>query len=377
VTVRVAYFAPWLFTGGTQRHLQQVVELLDRSRFEPVVFTLRPGGDVERELQARGVSVTSLGIGANVVGPRAVRGMLRAARWLREARIDVVHGYQWRPALVGAVAGRLARVPVVLAGKRSLTGASASERLAWRGIARLSDTVVVNAEALRVQGERLGMRARWAVLRNGVDVERFASPESREAARTRLGLDPNRAVVGAIGRLEPRKGYEVLLAAMQLVAARANGTCPQVLLVGDGPLREALERRTDEVGLGHVVRFTGNLSDVRPALAAMDVFVLPSHEEGMSNALLEAMATGRPVVATAVGGTGEIVADERTGLLVPPADPAVLAAAVQRLLYDRPMAAQLAAAGQEFVSREFGARARVAELERLYMAALGARRAPA
>jgi len=374
VTIRVAYFAPWLFTGGTQRHLQQVVELLDRSRFEPVVFTLRPGGDVERELRALGVPVTSLGIGSNVVGPRAMRGMLRAARWLREARVDIVHGYQWRPALVGAIAGRVARVPVVLAGKRSLTGSSLSERGAWRGIARLSDTVLVNAEALREQGECLGMRAHWAVVRNGVDVARFASPETREAARARLGLDPNRAVVGTIGRLEPRKGYEVLLAAMQVIAARTNGTCPQVLLVGDGPLREALERRTDEVGLGHVVRFTGNLSDVRPALAAMDVFVLPSHEEGMSNALLEAMASGRPVVATAVGGTGELVADGRTGLLVPPAAPAELAEAVQCLLHDRPRAAQLAAAAQAFVGREFGARARVAELERLYEAAVDARR---
>jgi glycosyltransferase involved in cell wall biosynthesis len=371
--VRIAYFAPWLFTGGTQRHLQQVIETLDRSRFEPVVFTLRPGGDVEDELRAAGVSVTSLGIGANVFGPRAVGGLVRAARYLRHAGIEVVHGYQWRPALVGSLAGRLAGLRLVVAGKRCLTGGTTSERLAWRAIARLSDTVVVNAEALRTQGEQLGMRARWAVLRNGVDTARFAALESREAARARLGVEPSRAVVGTLGRLEPRKGYDVLLAAMRLVASRSNGTCPQVLLVGDGPLREALERRTEEVGLGHVVRFTGNLSDVRPALAAMDVFVLPSHEEGMSNALLEAMAAGRAVVATAVGGTGEVVANERTGLLVPPADPATLAAAVQRLLADRSEAARLADAGREFVCREFGARTRVAELERLYVAGLEAR----
>jgi len=377
MTVRVAYFAPWLFTGGTQRHLQQVIGLLDRTRFEPHVFTLRAGGDVERELVASGVPVTPLGIGANMFAPRSVRGVAVAASRLRRARVDVVHGYQWRPALVGALAGRAAGVPVVLAGKRSLTGPTVSERLAWRVIGRLSDTVLANAEALRVQGEALGMRARWAILRNGVDVERFAGLETREAARSRLGLDPNRAVVGTIGRLEPRKGHEILLAAMQQVAARTNGTCPQVLLVGDGPLRDALERRTDELGLGHVVRFTGNLSDVRPALAAMDLFVLPSHEEGMSNALLEAMAAGRPVIATAVGGTGEIITDQRTGVLVPAADATALAAAVQRLLRDRDVADDLGAAGREFVLRELSARARVAEVERLYESRLAERGRPA
>lgn len=377
MTLRVAYFAPWLFTGGTQRHLQQVIGLLDRTRFEPVVYTLRPGGDVEYELRADGVPVMSLGIGANLFGPGALRGVARAARELRQTRVQVVHGYQWRPALLGALAGRLARVPFVVAGKRSLTGPARSERVAWRVIARLSDTIVVNAEALRRQGEALGMRTRWAVLPNGVDVERFASPEAPEAARRRLGLDPYRSVVGTIGRLEPRKGCEVLLEAMRIVAGRANGACPQVLVVGDGPLRDALERRTEEVGLGHVVRFTGTLSDVRPALAAMDVFVLPSHEEGMSNALLEAMAAGRAVVATAVGGTGEVVAHERTGLLVPAADPATLAAAVQRLLTDRMLATALGDAGRAMVRREFGAGARVAALERLYVDGLGETRAAA
>src|SRR5688572_25921459 len=187
-----------------------------------------------------------------MLAPRSLRGVAMAARRLRELGADVVHGYQWRPALVGALAGRAAGVPLVLAGKRSLTGPTVSERLAWRAIARLCDTVLVNADALRTQGEGLGMRTRWVVLRNGVDVDRFATGETQRAARARLGLDPRRAVIGTIGRLEPRKGHDVLLAAMRLVAGATNGTCPQVLLVGDGPLREALERRTDELGLGHV-----------------------------------------------------------------------------------------------------------------------------
>jgi glycosyltransferase involved in cell wall biosynthesis len=121
------------------------------------------------------------------------------------------------------------------------------------------------------------------------------------------------------------------------------------------------------------VRFTGSVTDVRPLLAAMDVFVLPSWAEGMSNALMEAMAAARPVVATAVGGNTEVVAHGRTGILVPPGDPGAIAAAVSGFLHEPERAARLGAAAREFVTDRFGARARVAELERLYEERLAVR----
>jgi len=132
--IRVAFFSPLLGTGGTQRHLQEVVSLIDGSRFAARLFTLRPGGDVEAELKNAGVSVTSLGIGTRLPTARAASAMLRAARALRSNGTQVVHGYQWRPALVATIVGRLARVPLVLASKRSLTGDDARAKLAWRVI---------------------------------------------------------------------------------------------------------------------------------------------------------------------------------------------------------------------------------------------------
>src|SRR5262249_30804782 len=133
--VRIAFFAPLLSTGGTQRHLQQVLALLDRGRFEAFVYTLRPGGEVEDELRANGVAVRSLSIGRTLSSPRSVRAILSTARALRRARVDIVHGYQWRPALVGAIVGRLAGVPLRLASKRSLTGDDRQAKGAWRRIA--------------------------------------------------------------------------------------------------------------------------------------------------------------------------------------------------------------------------------------------------
>jgi len=337
-------------------------------------MTLRPGGEVEDELRAGGVSVRSLGVGARLSSVRTLRAIVTAARALRRGRIDVVHGYQWRPALVGALAGRLAGVPLRLASKRSLTGEDRQAERAWRHIARQVDTVIVNAEALRVEGEQRGMRCRWTLLQNGVDTEHFRLDPPDPAARAALGLDPQRPVVGTIGRLEDRKGHDQLLRAAGTMLAGGNGRRPQIVIVGDGPLREKLQAQAHSLGVADSVRFVGTVADVRPSLAAMDVFVLPSHAEGMSNALMEAMAAARPVVATAVGGNTEVVVDGKTGVLIPPADPAAIADAIAALLRDPDRAAGLGVAARDFVTRHFGARARVAELEHLYEERLALRR---
>ena len=372
MSVRVALFAPLLGTGGTQRHLQQVLALLDPARFAVQVFTLRAGGEVEDELRASGVSVQSLGVGGQLSSPRTLRAIVATARALRRARVDVVHGYQWRPALVGTLAGRLAGVPLRLASKRSLTGDDRQAERAWRHIARQVDTVIVNAEALRIEGEQRGMHCRWVLLQNGVDTEHFRLAPPGRSARAALGLDPERPVVGTIGRLEDRKGHDQLLQAAGAMLARGNGRRPQIVIVGDGPLRERLLQQARSLGVAESVRFIGTVADVRPALAAMDVFVLPSQAEGMSNALLEAMAAERPVVATAVGGTAEVCDGTRTGLLVPADDPGAMAHAILGLLADPARAADMAGAARCLVESRFSARAMVARLERLYAERLAA-----
>lgn len=370
---RIALFAPWLRTGGTQRHLQQVLAGLDPNRFAVRVYTLRPGGEVEAELGAAGVPVTSLDVGPRLAGRRAVVAMARAARALRADGVDILHGYQWRPALVGAIVGRLARVPLLFAGKRSLTGDDARARLAWRVIGRGVDTIVTNAVALRQEAVRDGVVARWEVIPSGVDVERFRSVPAAEEAKRQFGLDPARPVIGTVGRLEERKRHDHLLLAARLTMVRANGRAPQVLVVGDGPLRARLERHAAELGITSAVRFAGGLADVRPALAAMDVFVLPSGAEGTSNALLEAMAAGRPVVATAVGGTGEILENGETGVLVAPGDVTALAAETLALVTDPARQAHLGAAARRAAEQRFGAATMVGRLADLYAERLALR----
>ena len=369
--IRIAFFAPVLITGGTQRHLQQVLRLLDARRFSARVVTLRGGGEVAGELEAEGVSVTALGID-RLTTPGAIASMVRTARALRAEGIQIIHGFQWRPSLVGTIVGRLAGVPVVLAGKRSLTGSDSTARLAWRVMARQVDAIVANAEALRAEACAQGVSARWEIIPNGVDVDRFRVGPPEPEAKAMLGLHPDRPVVGTIGRLEARKGHELLLLAARAMRAQLGGRAPQLLLVGDGPLRDQLAARAKELRLDSV-RFAGNLPDVRRALAAMDVFVLPSKEEGMSNALLEAMAAGRPVVATAVGGTREVIDGITNGILVPSADPTAMAGEVLALLDDPVRATRMGREAQRLVERRFSARAAVARLEQFYESRLAAR----
>src|SRR5207245_375328 len=180
--IRVAYFAPVLVTGGTQRHLQQVLGRLDRARVAARVYTLVPGGEVEAELRAAGVDVVSLALGPRLVAVRAARAIVRAAAALRADGVQVVHGYQWRPALVGAIAARLAGVPLVLASKRRLTGDDTRAGRAWRRIARQSGPTPGGARAP-------GGRARGGGDRPLHRQARGRAPRARRHGRLRPALE--------------------------------------------------------------------------------------------------------------------------------------------------------------------------------------------
>jgi glycosyltransferase involved in cell wall biosynthesis len=166
-----------------------------------------------------------------------------------------------------------------------------------------------------------------------------------------------------IGHLSPVKGHADLIDAAARLARERR---VKLFLIGDGPLRPSLESRGASLGLGDGIVFTGVRADVAPLLAMLDVVVVPSHTEGMSNALLEAMAMGRAVIATAVDGNLDVVSDGVTGLLVPPRDPAALAAALVRLVDDPERARQMGRAARARIEEAFTLQAMVASHEELY-----------
>jgi glycosyltransferase involved in cell wall biosynthesis len=209
----------------------------------------------------------------------------------------------------------------------------------------------------RVAPERI--RVIWSA----VDPEALRPSATREVLRAQLGAGPEMPVLLVAANLVRRKGVDVLLAAVAALAPRSRST---LWVAGDGPERAELESAAARLGIAERVRFLGRRSDVPDLLEACDVFVLPARQEGLGVAALEAMARGRPVVASAVGGLAEIVIPERTGLLVPPDDAAALAAALDRLLADPGLARRLGAAGAARVAEHFLAEQMVSAYEALY-----------
>jgi glycosyltransferase involved in cell wall biosynthesis len=302
-------------------------------------------------------------------GPAVPFETARLRKLVDQVEPDLVHLHSSKAGLCGRLALR-GRRPTVFqpqawsfhaAGGRLQWAAAAWERLG----ARWAHAVVCVSEAEREQGERAGIRAHWRVIYNGVDVERLAAAgeEERQAARRRLGLSADPVAI-CVGRLSRQKGQDVLLDAWPAVTRAVPGAT--LVLVGSGEARGALEAR----GVAGVT-FAGERDDVADWLAAADVVVNSSRWEGMSLAILEAMARGRSVVATDVAGSREAIGDD-AGAIVPPEDPAALAAEIAKRLGDPALREAEGREARARALRSHDVRRTTAQVAELYVELVGA-----
>jgi glycosyltransferase involved in cell wall biosynthesis len=356
--IRVLYVVGNFVAGGAERHLLELWSRLDRSRFEIEIACFRREGQFLPDVEALGWPVHDLRVGRRIYDLSGLAGLARLVGRVRRFRPDVVHGYLFGPNLFAALAGRLCRVRVVAVAKRNVDAFETRRQVSVQRLAhRLATHVTAVSEAVADTVVALGVpRERVTVIPNGVDTARFA-PDVRPAEP--LGRSPGVPVIGSVACLAPRKDLGTLLEALARLAA--DGTRFEAVVVGDGPERGELESRARALGLDGRVRFLGERRDIERLLPGMDVFVLSSREEGIPNALLEAMAAGRPAVATAVGGTPEVLRDGETGWLVPARSPQALAAALAEAL------------GRPDEARRRGAAARRAALEGLSIDAMARR----
>jgi glycosyltransferase involved in cell wall biosynthesis len=365
--VHVAESTGW---AGGERYLLALATELDRKRFRLSVIVPDDGPLVDR-LHALDVETACVPLDRRLVSPSAFGDLVRA---LQRLRPDIVQSHGARSNVYTRLAARYAGVPVVLSTvhnslfdydvpgwRRTLYV------LAERLTSGLADRILAVSGAIaRDLVERYGVdAARTVIVRNGIDAWAFRPARGPAAVRTELGIADGRRVIVMAGRMTPQKGWDVLLeAAARLAAVRADLAW---VLVGDGPLRPALTRRAAELAIA--AHFTGARADMADLFGCADVVVLASRSEGLPFTLLEAMALGKPVVATRVGGVPEVVEDGRSGRLVAREDPAALASAVAAVV-DSPEAVAMGARGRARVEACFTLDAMVRAVEGVYGAVL-------
>jgi glycosyltransferase involved in cell wall biosynthesis len=332
--------------GGTELRLLDVLRGLDRTQFETILFTAK-GGDLADE-----VSDSRIVIGAQR-GETRLRGLWALWTLLRRERPDAIWCLQSSAvSFAGRLCAWLLGIPTVISIHGRYEGRAIMD---WpnRLLTRLAKSRVVVVSKLYREGlvdegipERL-----ITVQYNGVDTGRFSPPEDRDTCKqSLLGLNVSRPIIGTVGNLLPIKGHEVLLE----TAARVIGQCPEALfvIIGEGKRRAELERLSQTLCLTNHVRFLGTRNDVPDVMRTFDLFVLTSHSEGCPNVILEAMASGLPVVSTNVGGVPELV-NADSGLLIPARDDATLAEVILRLLDDPARRQAMGEAGRRRAVAQF------------------------
>jgi glycosyltransferase involved in cell wall biosynthesis len=369
--IAVLYLITELNVGGAERVVQRLATQLSKRRYNVLVACLHEPGAVADEMLAADVPVVNLGMR----GKSDVRVVYQLFRLLRDEGIQILHAHMFHSNLLAALVGKLANVPVIIATRHceDIGGSRREQINRWtRG---LCDAVVAVSQEVceaEIRHSRTDP-SKVIVIPNGVQIEAFTgvSQAKVEALGQELGIHPGAPVIGTVARFDEQKGHIYLLDATVKILQQLPNT--KVLLVGGGPLRPQMEDKAEALGLSDSIIFAGIRYDIPEILALLDLFVLSSLWEGLPIAILEAMAAGRPIVATRVGGVPEAVVDGVTGLLVPPRDPVALADAVTRLLRRPGLCRQMGQAGQERASQYYSVESMVEQTQTLYERLLDAK----
>ena len=346
--------------GGAQESYTGLLLRLDRSKYEVRALSLSAGSAVQR--------LRRLGLAVDVLDePDDEAAVRELAAWLRREEIDLVHAHMYRAEVVGTRAALAAGTPVIMATVHSSRVRSPQDVAALAALSPAMDRLIVPSASIlaKVRAEGRGGAA-FTVIANGVDLSRFAAPAPACGLRSEYGVGHDNVLLGVVARLEPEKGHAHLINAMPAILHSAPNAW--LAIVGEGSQATTLREQAAALpgGAGDRIIFTGRREDVSAMTADMDIAVLPSLREAQGISILEAMARRKPVVATAVGGIPEVVADGVSGILVPPGSPPALAEALIRLVRSRPQRERMGDAGYRIVADRFSMDAHVRRIEALY-----------
>jgi glycosyltransferase involved in cell wall biosynthesis len=364
--IRVAHILRSLEFGGAEKLVVDLAGLQKESdRIEPELVCLESLGPLHGEAGRRGLPCILIGSG----GVRYLSGIGRMRSHFSRTKPDIVHTHNFLSHVHAAPAARLAGIPVVHTKHGRAVMSFAWSKRFRRFLYQLADRIVVVSNET---GESFLAKSgvapeRVTVIHNGIDTGRFAGVD-RNGARQDLRINGDAIVFGAVSRLDPVKDHLTMIEAFKKISR----TCARCLLVivGDGPERGTIERKVEELGLGGAVKLEGFSAEVPKYLASFDLFLQPSTEEGLSLTILEAAAAGVPVVASSVGGTGEIIEDGKTGMLVLPQDVEALADVMRRFVEDPAPFRDMARRARKNVEERFSLAGMAAAYEALYTSVL-------
>lgn len=345
---RIAFGITELDPGGAERMLTELVTRLDRLEWEPRVYCLGPEAHYAEVLRNQGVPVTCFGANGMQSAPRVLWQWTQA---LRKFRPHILYTWLFHANLLGRFAGRWAGVPHVISGIRV-----AEKRSPWHGrLDRWTNRLVernvcVSRGVADFMEQTVGLDPRkTVVIPNAVDTQRFTNIVPADL--TVWGIPIGSRVFITVGRLEPQKGIDVLLAALPILFSQA--TDMHLLIVGHGPDRPRLEQQAQTLGISDRVHWAGQQAEIPSLLAACTALVLPSRWEGMPNVVLEAMAAGKPILASNVEGVAELVQPGTNGWLFPPDQPQILAETLTHFLYDSTATSRMGRESQSIISERF------------------------
>jgi glycosyltransferase involved in cell wall biosynthesis/peptidoglycan/xylan/chitin deacetylase (PgdA/CDA1 family) len=367
--IAVLFFIDRFVTfAGAEKNLFDVMTGLDKKRYRPILLCIHRG-DLAQVLVQKGIEAKDLRI-KRIYSFHAFIKAIAIFKFIKKNNIKIIVTYHESSDFFGSIIGKLSGVPVIISSRRDM-GFNLKKRhiLFYKLINPLFDMVLTVSDAVKneIFSKQNILWHKCVTLYNGVKISDFPQDIDKGIVKKSLGLDNNRPVVGILAGIRPIKGHKYFLEAASLILKEYPET--YFLIVGwpdDKIYYKQLKDLTKQLKIGERVLFVGGRSDTAKILSITDISVLSSLSEGFSNAVIESMAAGKPVVATNVGGTTEAVVDGETGFLVPPYNAKALADAILRLLRNKKMAEDMGKKGRRLAEEKFSLNIMIEQLQHLY-----------
>ena len=323
---------------GAATYYLNTIPLLNKSDFNAILCVLRKRDSLTKQFEDKGINICHLG--RNKFDPRTLFDINKI---IRKENINIIHAHGYGSANFGRLIKIINKIPVIVHAHDDDRNYPLPQKIADYLLRNLTDQAIAISEAVRVSciKKRNIREEKVIVLLNGIPLNDFVVPDKSriEKVRKRLGIKQESNVIGTVARLREEKGVKYLIqSAVKILDAFQDAV---FLIAGDGPLRNELVDLTKKLGLENKVVFAGFCEDIPSILSIINIFAVPSISEGLGIAVLEAMAMGKPIVATSVGGIIEILRDGETGLLIPPKDPSIMADKIIYLINNKNEARRL------------------------------------